>query len=363
MTAFDNIKTNNWPATSNDFEDFCVLKLPLNDQASLTESLPVAAGSKELFPKRTLTNSGVLSAETGLVYSANSSGGAFYSTGSWAQAFDGSLTTGPFTYSSTSNTLTLPPGVTWSNKIRVYALRYGGVFEINGTSVTSGLTTTPAWKDLTATLGSSGTLTTIEIGDVGTNYVKLFAVELDDQILVNAPGGSKKHYDNNAVFSSSKLIIPQHKNFQFGDGDFTIEAYINPDNVSGTKAIVSTWNPGSNRRSYTLNLSNASVQGATHPDGGSGGHPSVIGGTVTAGAWSHVAFVRDGSTLRLFVNGTQVGTTTASTVYSNTTDNLEIGAYPGSTSNYFAGKIQDVRIYKGVAKYTSNFTPPAAILD
>ena len=58
MTAFDNIKTNNWPATSNDFEDFCVLKLPLNDQASLTESLPVVVGSKALSPKRTLTNTG-----------------------------------------------------------------------------------------------------------------------------------------------------------------------------------------------------------------------------------------------------------------------------------------------------------------
>ena len=59
MTAFDNIKTNNWPSSTTDpFEDFCVLKLPLNNLASLTESLPVVAGSKALFPKRTLTNSG-----------------------------------------------------------------------------------------------------------------------------------------------------------------------------------------------------------------------------------------------------------------------------------------------------------------
>ena len=35
MTAFDNIKVNNWPATSNGFEDFLVLELPLNDQAAL----------------------------------------------------------------------------------------------------------------------------------------------------------------------------------------------------------------------------------------------------------------------------------------------------------------------------------------
>ena len=44
MTAFDNIKTNNWPATSNDPEDFLFLTMTLHDTASLTESLPVVAG-------------------------------------------------------------------------------------------------------------------------------------------------------------------------------------------------------------------------------------------------------------------------------------------------------------------------------
>jgi hypothetical protein len=144
---------------------------------------------------------------SGPVYSNNFTGGAFYGSGSWAQAFDGKLTTGPFTYSSTDNTLTLPPGVTWSNKIRVYALRYSGVFEINGTDVTSGLNSTPAWKDLTATLGSSGTLSTIKIGDVGTNYVKLFAVELDDVILTDAAVGRNSfHLDfSDAVKDQSGL--------------------------------------------------------------------------------------------------------------------------------------------------------------
>ena len=51
MTAFDNIKTNNWPATSNEFEDFLVLKMPLNNQASLAESVPVVAGSQGAVPQ------------------------------------------------------------------------------------------------------------------------------------------------------------------------------------------------------------------------------------------------------------------------------------------------------------------------
>ena len=65
MTAFNSIKTNNWPAASNYLEDFLVLKLPLNDQASLTESLPVNAGGTVLYQKAALTNSSTISEATG----------------------------------------------------------------------------------------------------------------------------------------------------------------------------------------------------------------------------------------------------------------------------------------------------------
>ena len=369
MTAFDNIKTNNWPATSNEFEDFLVLKLPLNDQASLTESLSVGVSSQELFPKRTLTNFGGVSAlESGdEVYArvrATMTNEKNDSTDSLDNLFDGNLSTTCASTNGTDGTITFSPAITGITSLRIHCQGKpgNGYFVVNGTEDYGQSLGDNVYQWVT--INNVTSLSTIFIRHItGNTKTTVQAIEVNGTVLVDPAGGLKKHYDNNATFSSSKLIIPQNKDLQFEDGDFTIEAYINPDNVSGTKAIVSTWNPGANRRSYTLNLSNASVLGATHPDGGSGGHPSVMGGTVTAKAWSHVAFVRDGSTLRLFVNGTQVGTTTASTVYSNTTDNVEIGAYPGSTSNYFAGKIQDVRIYKGAAKYTSNFTPPSAILD
>ena len=374
MTAFDNIKTNNWPATSNEFEDFLALKLPLNDQASLTESLPVAVGSQELLPKKTLTNNNVLSAETGLVYSANSSGGTLYNNGSWAQAFDGSLTTGPFTYSTTSNTLTLPPGVTWSNKIRVYALRYGGVFEINGTSVISGMNSTPSWHNLTTTLGSSGTLTTIEIGDVGTNYVKLFAVELDDTILVNPLGGIKKHYDNNAYFngSSSQLYHAPDKNFNLGTDDFCIECWFKKDNLTATGYLFQL----GLEVFYTNNIeisvgTSGQARFFLYGDGTNADGGESSNNVVTPGTWHHMACTRQGTTFRGFIDGTEQVTWTKAAnwnVGSSTESHNSptIGARTNGSRNamhlWFGGSIQDFRLYKGVAKYTSNFTPPGAIL-
>ena len=356
MTAFDNIKTNNWPATSNDYEDFLVLKLPLNDNASLTESLPVAAGSQELLPKKTLTNNGVISHNAGPNYSDNFTGGAFYSTFTWADAFDGALGTGPFVYSTTTNTLTLPPGVTWSNKIRVYALRYNGEFEINGTDILAShtITNTAAWHDLTATLGSSGTLSTIMIGGVDTNYMKLMAVELDGTILVNPAGGSKKHYDRNAYFNGSSALILQNSGIKL-EGDYCIEGYLRADGNVSSSTRVLDFTPA-NLRFFIVSANNSfTIQIAT-------------GKTITTAAnawsldtWHHFAVTRQGATNRLFIDGVEKGSVSASNSLDLSTEMTFNGS--GGGSYRWTGAMQDLRIYNGVAKYTSNFTPPRAILD
>jgi hypothetical protein len=76
--------------------------------------------------------------------------------------------------------------------------------------------------------------------------------------------------------------------------------------------------------------------------------------------WNHVALVRSGSNLYVFVNGTSVLSTTNSADINQTTDTY-IGAQTHSTSTTpFIGYADDFRITKGIARYTSNFTPPIA---
>ena len=79
-------------------------------------------------------------------------------------------------------------------------------------------------------------------------------------------------------------------------------------------------------------------------------------GTVTSGQWYHVAVTRDaGGTTRGFLNGTLNASGTYS-IGNNSTGNLYIGSRNGS-ANYMNGYVQDVRITKGLARYTSAFTP------
>ena len=75
------------------------------------------------------------------------------------------------------------------------------------------------------------------------------------------------------------------------------------------------------------------------------------------GAWIHLAVSRSGSTLNIFKNGTIVGTTTNSSSYTLNNSVLYIGAQ-SATAGFINGYIDDLRITKGVARYTEAFTPP-----
>ena len=75
--------------------------------------------------------------------------------------------------------------------------------------------------------------------------------------------------------------------------------------------------------------------------------------------WNHFAVVRAGSNIKFFVGGNQVGTdkNIGSVSFFNSAVELEIGTL-GSGLTLFDGNIDEFRISKGIARWTSNFTPP-----
>ena len=80
---------------------------------------------------------------------------------------------------------------------------------------------------------------------------------------------------------------------------------------------------------------------------------------VPLNSWTHIAMTHESGTVRLFANGIVVSTSTdVGTPQDSGSHPLSIGAYNGAQMNNI--HIDDLRITKGVARYTSNFTPPAA---
>jgi hypothetical protein len=83
------------------------------------------------------------------------------------------------------------------------------------------------------------------------------------------------------------------------------------------------------------------------------------GGTVNNSTWNHIAVTRSGSAFYMFINGVQTGSTGSwAGAISSTARPLYVGY--NTSSAYYNGYIDDLRITKGVARYTSTFTPPTA---
>ncbi len=147
------------------------------------------------------------------------------------------------------------------------------------------------------------------------------------------------------------ITFPDHADWDFGTGDFTIEFHFRCATNAVTAGLISNYDS---------------------PDGWSiqhltGGALRMLHGDTelksevwdpTENATNHVAICRSGTSLRMFINGTELGTaTTDSTDLDASTAALAIGALPVPTQ-YADGFIANVRITKGVARYTENFTAP-----
>lgn len=133
------------------------------------------------------------------------------------------------------------------------------------------------------------------------------------------------------------------------DSNFTVEGWFNITGVPVATyyCIFSYGNTG--LRLFLYNTQIRVFVGASQ-------NIDVSAGTVNA-TWRHFALVRNGSTVTLYLDGSSVGSYSDSTSYTGT---LTIG---GETTSYpWIGYIDDFRITKGVARYTSNFTPPTAEL-
>lgn len=82
--------------------------------------------------------------------------------------------------------------------------------------------------------------------------------------------------------------------------------------------------------------------------------------TISLGSWNHAAVSWDGSSVRIFLNGAVEVTSACSSMYSNTLETCIGGA-----NHYYplVGRFDDVRITKGVCRYTAAFTPPGPCPD
>ena len=165
--------------------------------------------------------------------------------------------------------------------------------------------------------------------------------------------------------TGDSLTIPDSGAWDFNTDPFAIDLWVNCNSTqtSGTyKGIVSSggsvWVGG--EWTLTMNTSNGFLE--WWRDDGAGGILMVTSTTnFKDDAWHHVAVTKQGDNTKMFVDGTQQGST-YSTGYSLVAPNtgVVIGDNGFGVDRSLVGYIDELRITKGLSRWTANFTPPTA---
>ena len=159
--------------------------------------------------------------------------------------------------------------------------------------------------------------------------------------------------------ANDSISVPSSGDLGFGTNtDFTIEfwAYANTTGLSSA-TLFDLRDNGTDAEGLSL-----AFRAAGEVDLRVGTTTAITGSGagIATGVWKHYAVAREGTDTRLFVDGTQRGIKFSDTTDYGSSKGIVFGADFDGASNNVTGWIDEVRIEKGVAKYTSNFTAPTS---
>ena len=213
--------------------------------------------------------------------------------------------------------------------------------------------------------GTNGATSTTDLSDRGNTVT--FGGDAEISTAQSKFGGSSLSLDGNGDY----VDLPQVTN-QLVSQDFTIEFWFRINSGAGSETV------GLFGSYYTtpsgkgmLMVSSATYNqvyfqwmygSGTGTDWAYLNQPQGTRTALSNNTWYHVAVTRSGSTWRLFLNGTQEDSVTQSDQLTDSGSTTRLGNYgPSATASHgLNGYIEDFRITRGVARYTSNFTAPTS---
>jgi hypothetical protein len=232
---------------------------------------------------------------------------------------------------------------------------------------------TPPTAPLTAITNTS--LLTCQSNRFIDNSTNAFAITRNGDVSVQAfqpfPGattysgtvlGGSGYFDGSgdsltrAFTSTTDGMYPQGTTY-------TVEAWVYPTAISGYIYVTEATNT-SNYGTWKLYIGGSSQFGFDYRPTTGGTYTTVASSAAVAlNSWYHVAVSVSAGSARLFVNGTQVGSTTTISAISFTPVGATVGnSVNGFDTAFFTGYISNLKITQGTANYTSNFTPPSSPL-
>jgi hypothetical protein len=159
------------------------------------------------------------------------------------------------------------------------------------------------------------------------------------------------------VWGSNRLQVPAGVDFAYTTNDFTAEAWLYLTDFYSEPGWWVQATSGTNY--FVCNITPSGLPAFTF--GLSGGGTAVFGPQIARNTWNHVAIVRASGVVTVYSNGIGGAPVSCATNFGNTTYVPTIGSYAhNATQLNYTGSINELRITKGIARYTANFTPPTA---
>ena len=150
--------------------------------------------------------------------------------------------------------------------------------------------------------------------------------------------------------SGDSITSPYRSDFDFTSGDFTVECWVRQDDTSSFDVFVGKYG-GSSSGEFIVGK-NANTPTFYWQDSSGNANINATNFRGNTSSWYHMACVREGNVFTMYINGVCENSTTDSTTIKTTNMKLSIGSENGASDSPFDGYLQDVRIYKGVAKYS-----------
>jgi hypothetical protein len=205
----------------------------------------------------------------------------------------------------------------------------------------------------TATTAKTFTIT-------GTPSVQAFSPFLPTVAYTPQTIGGSGYFDG-----SDYLSVPDNVAFTMGAGDFCLEAWVYVTAASGAQLIFGTCDSAGTQSSMSFVLIAQTSSGFPAVGVGYAGtmYYATSSDALVKNQWNHIAGVRNGATVTIYVNGVSKGTLNMGTLaITDSTQIVGIGRNGNGNFEYLTGYIASARIVKGSPVYTANFTPPTAPL-
>ena len=222
--------------------------------------------------------------------------------------------------------------------------------KIKATGTTVGDVYFPQTKLLLPFDGTNGATTTSDLSN--SNHTVTFNGNASLSTAQSKFGGSSCYFDGTGDY----LSFDASSNWDFGTGDFTIEFWVR---FSVGSAYQTLWDYGyTGSAGILIQSSNgSSPKMIVYINGGS--YSITESSSPSLSTWYHYAIVRSSGTVTMYRDGLSVASASMAASLGGIGTPPTIGVKAGTTLYGFNGYLDDFRITKGLARYTSTFTPPS----